>query len=92
VRDIARPAYLPIDRRHALVVGESLPPRAHGAALFADIAGFTRLSRELSETYGARGGVDLLSEVLEAVYAVVVAEIHDHGGTVIGFSGDAVTC
>ncbi len=92
MHDIRRQAYLPIDRRHALAAGHELPAHTEGAALFADIAGFTRLSRELTEAYGKGRGVDVLSEVLEAVYAVVVAHIHEHGGSVIGFSGDAVTC
>ncbi len=92
MRDLDKAAYLPADRRQALVGGFELPPRTRGAALFADIAGFTRLSRELTEAYGSRNGVDVLSEVLEAVYSVVVDEIHAQGGSVIGFSGDAVTC
>ena len=87
-----RPAFLPIDRRHALAAGTELPDRAHGAVLFADIAGFTTLSRQLTEVLGLRGGVDRLSVVLEDVYGALVAEVHEAGGSVLGFSGDAITC
>lgn len=37
-------AYLPPDRRRALQTGQQLPDRASGAALFADISGFTPLT------------------------------------------------
>ena len=37
-------AYLPMDRRHALADGRALPEHTHGAALFADISGFTPLT------------------------------------------------
>ena len=36
--------YIPMDRRLALARGEPLPDRTHGAALFADISGFTPLT------------------------------------------------
>jgi PleD family two-component response regulator len=39
--------YLPMDRRVALAQGESLPDRAEGSALFADISGFTPLTASL---------------------------------------------
>ena len=38
-------AYIPGDRRRALAAGVELPDRVHGAALFADISGFTPLTR-----------------------------------------------
>ena len=37
-------AYLPQDRRQALAQGADLPEHTHGAALFADISGFTPLT------------------------------------------------
>ncbi|MDM8531285.1 hypothetical protein QUF63_08930 [Anaerolineales bacterium HSG25] len=40
----ASTAYIPIDRRQALERGETLPNRTTGAALFADISGFTQLA------------------------------------------------
>jgi len=40
-------AYIPIDRRLALAHGVVLPNHATGAALFADISGFTPLTEAL---------------------------------------------
>ena len=51
-------AYLPQDRRAALARGEDLPKRTAGAALFADISGFTPLTEALDRTLGARRGVE----------------------------------
>ena len=35
--------YIPLDRRYALARGDSIPDRVTGAALFADISGYTPL-------------------------------------------------
>ena len=45
-------AYIPRDRRRALAAGVELPDRVHGAALFADISGFTALTEALAEELG----------------------------------------
>ena len=37
-------AYIPIDRLEMLAQGATLPDRTGGAALFADISGFTPLT------------------------------------------------
>ena len=37
-------AYIPGDRRRALATGTPMPDRVRGAALFADISGFTALT------------------------------------------------
>jgi len=34
-------SYIPMDRRHAMAQGRTLADPTHGAALFADISGFT---------------------------------------------------
>lgn len=48
--DMGSPAaYIPMDRRQAMARGESLPDRTYGAALFADISGFTLLTEALME-------------------------------------------
>jgi DNA-binding response OmpR family regulator/predicted metal-dependent HD superfamily phosphohydrolase len=84
--------YLPMDRRQALVRGESLPDRASGSALFADISGFTPLTAALARELGLRRGAEELTRLLNEVYGVLIAEVHRYGGNVIGFSGDAITC
>jgi adenylate cyclase len=85
-------AYIPIDRRLALATGHDLPEWAAGAALFADISGFTPLTEMLAETFGPQRGAEELTGYLNQVYTALIAELHRYGGAVIGFSGDAITC
>ncbi len=85
-------AYLPADRLHALAGGTTLPSRARGTVLFADISGFTPLTEALVRTLGARRGAEELARQLNAVYDALIAEVDRYGGSVIGFDGDAITC
>jgi class 3 adenylate cyclase/tetratricopeptide (TPR) repeat protein len=85
-------AYLPADRRQALAYGHTLPDRVQGAALFADISGFTPLAEALAHTLGPQRGAEELPRQLNRVYDALIAELDRYGGSVIGFSGDAVTC
>jgi len=85
-------AYIPIDRRLAIARGETLPDRARGAVLLADISGFTNLTERLVRQLGPQRGAEELTRQLNAVYGALIAEIHDYHGSVIGFSGDAITC
>lgn len=85
-------AYIPTDRRHALAQGLDLPDHATGAALFADISGFTPLTEALAEALGPQRGADELTRWLNQVYDALVTEIESYRGSVISFGGDAVTC
>jgi predicted ATPase/class 3 adenylate cyclase len=85
-------AYVPIDRRRALARGKDLPGHTSGAVLFADISGFTPLTEALARELGPRLGAEELTKQLNAVYSVLIAEVHRYRGSVIGFSGDAITC
>src|SRR3954469_4473656 len=85
-------AYLPQDRRQALARGEPLPEHTHGAALFADIAGFTPLTEALDRALGTRRGAETLARQINAVYKALIAEVDRTGGSVIGFAGDSITC
>jgi predicted ATPase/class 3 adenylate cyclase len=85
-------AYIPIDRRLALAAGEDLPEQMHGTALFADISGFTPLTEMLARQLGARRGAEELTRQLNRVYDALITVLHGYGGSVIGFSGDAITC
>ena len=84
--------YIPADRRHALARGEPLPDRTNGAALFADISGFTPLTEALSQELGPRRGAEELTRILNAALDALIGESDRYGGSVIGFSGDAITC
>ena len=85
-------AYIPMDRRQAIARGQGLPDRASGAALFADISGFTPLTELLAEELGPRRGAEELTRQLNRVYDALIAEVHRYSGSVISFSGDAITC
>jgi len=85
-------AYIPLDRRRALAAGAELPTHTRGAALFADISGFTPLTESLVRVYGPRRGADELTRQLNEVYSAIIAPVHSYGGAVIGFSGDAISC
>nr|MDP9495115.1 hypothetical protein [Actinomycetota bacterium] len=84
--------YLPMDRRRELAGLGPLPARSSGAALFADISGFTHLTEVLSRTLGAKRGAEELSQLLNQVFGPVTTAIHRHGGSVISFGGDSITC
>ncbi len=85
-------AFVPMDRRQALARGITLPDRTTGAALFADISGFTPLTRALAQEMGRRAGAEELLRQINPVYQALIAELHRYGGSVIGFAGDSITC
>ncbi|HEX9925166.1 MAG TPA: adenylate/guanylate cyclase domain-containing protein, partial [Anaerolineae bacterium] len=84
--------YLPLDRRLAIARGKSLPDRVSGAALFADISGFTPMTHAFLTTLGAKHGPEELTRRLNQVYDTLIRQTHSFEGSVIGFSGDALTC
>lgn len=85
-------AYIPTDRRHALARGADLPDHTRGAALFADISGFTSLTEALVQVLGPQRGAEELTRWLNEIYDALVDDIESYRGSVIGFSGDAITC
>lgn len=90
IADLA--AYLPLDRRRALIAGSSLPNRTNGAVLFADISGYTPLTQAMVAAFGPKRGVDHLTDQINSIFSVLIAEVHRFGGSVINFGGDALTC
>ncbi len=85
-------SYIPLDRYFAIARGITLPDRTRGAALFADISGFTPLTEALLKEYGPRRGPEELTRQLNLIYDALVSEVHRYQGSVIGLSGDAITC
>jgi class 3 adenylate cyclase/tetratricopeptide (TPR) repeat protein len=85
-------AYLPEDRRQALARHATLPEHAVGAALFADISGFTSLTEVLARTLGPRRGAEEITHHLNQVYDALIDAVGRYGGSVIAFAGDAITC
>jgi len=82
-------SYLPMDRRHALAAGRALDDRTAGAVLFTDISGFTPLTASLLHALGPQRGAEELGRLLDGVYGALLAPVHAHGGSVIGFAGDS---
>ncbi len=85
-------AYLPRDRRIALLDQNELPDRVTGAALLADLSGFTQLTTTLAEELGPRLGAEALIGHLDRVFTILISKVHDYHGDVILFNGDAITC
>ncbi len=85
-------AYIPGDRRHALAKGATMPDRVSGAALFADISGFTPLTEALADELGPQRGAEELTANLNRIFHALIARLERFGGHVIYFSGDAITC
>lgn len=85
-------AYLPQDRRRTIAANVPLPEQADGSVLFADISGFTPLTEALSHSLGARRGAEETTRQLNLIYHALIARIEQFGGSVISFSGDAMTC
>jgi class 3 adenylate cyclase/tetratricopeptide (TPR) repeat protein len=84
-------AYVPGDRRRALARGETLPTTCTGAVLFVDISGFTPLTEALARELGGRRGAEELTATLDRVFAALLHRLHAWDGSVVYFSGDAVT-
>ncbi len=85
-------AYIPGDRRRALAQGTPMPDRVRGAALFADISGFTPLTEALAKELGPQRGAEELTAQLNRVFHALITDLARYGGHVIYFSGDAITC
>lgn len=85
-------AYIPADRYHALLENRELAARENGSTLFADISGFTPLTEAYARLLGARRGAEELTRQLNLIYDAVIVDVRRYGGSVICFSGDAITC
>jgi len=58
------------------------------AILFADVSGFTRLTERLTEK--GPTGVESLARILNEYFGQLIDIIHEYGGDVVKFAGDAV--
>lgn len=85
-------SFLPQDRRAALASGRELSERVSGTALFADLVGFTALADAMAAELGPRRGAEELIAYLGTLYDAMIPLIEQHGGSVIGFLGDALLC
>ena len=84
--------YMPEDRKYALADGQDQADKSRGAALFGDISGFTPLAEILVSELGYQRGAEELTHHLNIVFDAIISSLHHYRGSVIGFSGDAITC
>jgi class 3 adenylate cyclase/tetratricopeptide (TPR) repeat protein len=83
-------AYLPMDRRLALLDGAELPEWSPGAVLFADLKGFTNLGEKLSHRLGPEQGAEELNRQVSACFADLIAAMHRYRGAIVSFAGDGL--
>jgi len=84
-------AYVPqlvLKDLHALNQGQQPQSQFETALLFADISGFTALTERLASQ--GPGGVEQLTQILNAYFGQMIATIGSHGGDIIKFAGDAM--
>lgn len=84
-------AFVPWDRRLAISTGQELSDRTAGAALYVDISGFTAFSNQAVEQWGPRRAAEEVSALVNNLCDHVIGQVHNYGGTVIGFAGDGIT-
>jgi DNA-binding response OmpR family regulator len=84
--------YIPMDRRQALAGGTSLPELSEGAALFADISGFTPLTESFARELGLQRGAEEITRQVNRVHTVLIDSAHRYAGSVVSLGGDAITC
>jgi class 3 adenylate cyclase/tetratricopeptide (TPR) repeat protein len=84
-------AYIAGDRRRALSEGRAMETHVSGAAVFADISGFTPLTEALVTELGPQRGPEELVGHIDRLFTGVIDDLHAYGGEVLYFSGDAIT-
>ena len=85
-------AYLPMTITRQILEDELPPPGTavwlNAATLFSDLSGFTRLAESLAQA-GPRGAEEL-NRALLMTFTSLINAIHDAGGAVAHFHGDAM--
>src|SRR5262245_54262770 len=90
--DVDLTAFVPLFVRQQIALNPSTRgPRAErlsAAVVIADLSGFS----SLAERFGRRGtrGAEELKDLLNLFFGRLVDEVHDHGGQILKFPGDAV--
>ncbi len=87
-------SYVPrlVVRRFAAAKGDPLAQaseeRFAAAVVFVDVSGFTKLAERLAQQ--GPEGAEELTRVLNAHFGPLIDCVHDHGGDVMKFAGDAL--
>ncbi len=83
--------FLAVDRLFAILADRPLPVEADGAALFADISGFTALTEALTASLGPERGAEELTQRINDTFSGIINAASRYGGAVLRFSGDGLT-
>ncbi len=83
---------MPRDRRSALATGRPIPSHSTGTVCIADLSGSTQLTEALVRAMGVQRGAEEITSYLNLVYDALTAAVDRYAGSVINFSGDAITC
>ncbi len=84
--------YIPMDWRVAIANDDVLAENQVGSVLFADVSGFTALTETFARELGSKRGAEEFTLHLNQIFYGIVRDLHDYGGSVVSFSGDAMTC
>ncbi len=84
--------YIPMDWRVAIANEDVLAENQVGSVLFADVSGFTALTETFARELGPKRGAEEFTIHLNQIFYGIVADLHNYGGSVVSFSGDAMTC
>ena len=84
--------FLPADRAHALASGQTVPQRADGVVLFADIGGFTPLAESRAEALGPEQGAEEVATWIKRIFDGLAAAVDSHHGSIVSIAGDSLTC
>lgn len=94
-------AFVPAYVVNSIVGGHPPQPgdvsASEGAVIFADVAGFTPMAERLvrimrddaNQTSGR--GAEELTRILNGVFSAMIERVHERGGVITRFSGDALT-
>jgi class 3 adenylate cyclase/tetratricopeptide (TPR) repeat protein len=91
IGDAITPYLAPFVWRRVEALGALTQPEsatAHGAAMLADVSGFTALTETLAEEGVA--GAERLRDLINGCFSPLVDTVIEHGGEVVHFAGDAV--
>lgn len=78
-----------VSRRLSDVGDQPALRRSVGVILFADIAGFTAMT-EAARRRGGERGIEQLTRRLNGIFTALVAAVHQAGGDILKFGGDAL--
>lgn len=81
-----------MELRFALSEGAELAGKTKGAALFADVSGFTPLMATLAAELGATRGAEEVTRLLDELFTTMTDEVHRRRGSVVDFAGDSMLC